>query len=84
MVQGGLYFFILILTLQEYIWASMTRLCLMRKLHRFEYHSHACKLIGLQIAIIVALFYAVVGFFGVTLAATCVHSEMFYLDDMET
>ena len=84
MVQGAMSLFILALTLQEYIWSSMTRLCLMRKLHRYEYHQHACRLIGLQVAIIISLSYAVLGFYSVTLAAGCVWSESKYLPDEMT
>ena len=75
MIQGGTMLFILVLTFQEYLWASTTRILLMRSWHNFEFNRHASKLISLQCVMIVALAYAVTGLYSVTLVASCIYSE---------
>ena len=67
-------FFTLILNLQEYLWASISRIYLMRKYHRYEYQVHAFKLIGLQCANLFSMAYAAMGFYCITLIASCVLS----------
>ena len=71
-------FFTLILSLQEYLWVSISRIYLMHKLHRYEYKLHSCKLIGLQCANLFSIAYAAMGFYSVTLIASCVLSEREY------
>ena len=80
MVQSGLMLFILIFTLQEYLWSSTTRMCLMFKRHKYEYKRHAVRLISLQCIILFSLTYAVIGFYSVTLVSACLSSETNYLE----
>lgn len=53
----------------------------MYQYHRYEFKNHACKLMSLMIANIFALFYAVLGFYSVTLVAACIHSEINLIQD---
>ena len=73
--------FLTVLMLQEYLWASTTKFQLMYQYHRYEFKNHACKLMSLMIANIFALFYAVLGFYSVTLVAACIHSEINLIQD---
>ena len=72
--------FILVLTFQEYTCFSVTRLRLMRQLHRFEYSRHVCSTLSLHLAQVFSIAYGIIGFFALTLTSACVESEMSYLD----
>lgn len=81
MIQSGIMFYTLILSLQEYFFTAISRIRLMYKLHRYEYNRHACKLISLSLANGISLLYAVVGFYSVTLVSTCILGEDRYMGD---
>lgn len=80
MVQSGFYLLVLVFTVQEYLWASMTRQCLIYKHHKFEYARHRLKMTSLQCVILFTLVYAVIGFYVVATVSTCIRSERSYLE----
>ena len=80
MVQSGLYLIILVFTVQEYLWVSMTRQCLIFKHHKFEYARHRAKMTSLQCVILFSLVYAAIGFYVVATVSTCIRSEFSYLE----
>ena len=61
----------LVMMMHEYVSVVLITFRLMWNLHRFEFKEHAFRMIGLSLANMLALCYAIIGFYGVSVTSLC-------------
>ena len=69
----------LVMMMHEYVSVVLITFRLMWNLHRFEFKEHACRMIGLSLANLCALSYAIIGFYGVSVTSLCLEINQNYL-----